>query len=59
MGLSSGKITFQKICHLLQPSIRAASSSSLGIEAMYPRYSMMAKGVCRAISIMTMENMVL
>ena len=31
VGLSSGKTIFQKVCHLLQPSISAASYSSNGM----------------------------
>ncbi|MNC71879.1 hypothetical protein D3C75_1228480 [compost metagenome] len=32
-GFTSGKITWKKICHSLAPSMRAASSSSLGMAA--------------------------
>ena len=32
IGASSGKISCQKVCHVDAPSMRALSSSSIGIE---------------------------
>ena len=55
-GFSSGKMMRLNTAHLLQPSIQAASSSSVGMVSMKPRYNMMVKGRLRADSIMTMEN---
>ena len=40
VGLRSGKTIFQYVCHLLQPSIVAASSSSSGMLVLIAPWNM-------------------
>ena len=58
-GFNSGKIMVLNICAGVHPSIKAASSSSTGIELMKPRYSIVVNGICSAVSIKIMPGMVL